>query len=320
MPLLQTTVAEAPYEPPIPVGDDGIAWGGLRNSWTGWDGSTWPLTRESGVYLLASGVRGHAMPPVQRYTSQAPMLAGSRWRGSRTEERDVFWPLCVWHDQSSQAWIERDRAFWRTMHPDRPGVWTVHQPNGESRSLVCRYADDESHAYTVSPAAFGWAMYGVRLIAEQPYWQGEPIVREWRASDPVPFFGPPGVINISSGATLGSATITNPGDVTGHVIWTVYGPFTSAQLGVQGKLIEIPFSVPDGRALRVDTRPDRLLATSHNVVDGALRDDVVRDLTDSLGDAQWTGIPAGADVPLSLAVAGTGAIRAELPPLFYRAW
>ncbi len=317
MPLLQAFEPIAVEQPPAPPVE---VYRGLGLTWFGWDGSQWRLTDWTrGVFVTNAGVRGLTMPPLDTYTSTSPTVAGSRWRGVRTLDRECFLPIYIFHDAAQQAWIDLDRAFWRTMHPEKVGVLAATQPSGETRRLECRFVDDGDWAFTQDPTTFGWASYGIRLSGA-PYWQGEPIVREWRAAEPVPFFGPPGVVNISSGSTLGTATITNPGDVTGHVMWTVFGPSTSAQLGVRGKTIEIPFAVPDGQALRVDTRPDRLLATLHNVTDGIVSDRVVRDLTDSLGDAQWTGIPAGADVPLSLAIAGTGSVCAELIPLFYRMW
>jgi hypothetical protein len=283
-------------------------------TWTGYDGSIWDLTDygNSGV-LLGQGVRGLAMPPVNRYATQSPALPGSLWRGFRTLERDVFWPLTVFSDVSSQAWLDYDRAFWATMRPDQIGTWTVTQPSGQSRSLLLRYSDDGKHVFDVDPALLGWTAYGVTLIAEQPYWMGAPITRTWMNDTPTPFFGPTGVapsFYISSSSVISSATMPNPGDVDAYPVWTITGPSTYVKVGVGTKVIEYTATIPAGQTITIDTRPDQL-----SITDQAGGNQVA-----GLGSVQFASIPTGTSVTLSLQLTGAGSVSASLTPLYHRAW
>lgn len=279
----------------------------LTMTWTGWDGTVFDLTDQASPVRLKQGVRGLHEPGVQRFSDTSPALAGSLYRGFRTLERDVFWPVAIY---GAEAFFEADRAFWRTMDPGRPGVWAVTAIDGSTRRLLCRFAPDAGHVFRADPSPIGWAAYGVSLVADdQPYWQADPIVRRWKAADAVPFFpGPP--FRISSGSTLASAKITNPGDVETYPVWTLTGPFTSATVGVGGLLVEVPSPLGAGRSMTVDTDPS---AYSAVLDDGT-------DVTRTLGRSEFVPIPAGESVSLSLSMIGSGAVSAQITPLYRRAW
>lgn len=302
-------VTAPPVPPPVPS-----PWHRLVMTWTGWDGSTWVITDpDSGVFLTGAGVRGLAMPPVTRHTDTSPAVPGSRWRGKRIDERGVFWPIYVWSDDGSADWLGRDAAFWRTMHPDRPGLWTVHGPGGGYRSLLCRYAEDGDHAHERDPALHGWAAYGVTLVAEQPFWTGRPVVREWAVGTVRDAFTGPGVLNISPGHRTDNATIDNPGDEPAWLTWLVRGPSSSAVVGIDGADIEIPWTLGAGEHVVVNTAPDRLTAVDQDGVDRV----------DDLGVVEFAPVPDGGEVPLAVTLQGAGQgalVRASLFPPSYRAW
>lgn len=285
-------------------------------SWTGWDGSQWDLLGNSGgVFLTRDGVRGLASPKVDRFTSMSPALAGSRWRGSRTLEREVFWPLMVFHDNGSAAWQAYDRAFWATMDPDRPGWWSVTNADGSTRTLRCRFVDDGDHQVSADPSQRGWDVYAITLIAEDPWWRGPVVRRSFAPAASRPFFGgveggsgPP--FYISPGSTLDTAAINNPGDVDAHPVYVVTGPTTRVSVGVGGHLVTFGGVLRDGQSVTIDTRPDRL-----TVVDGDGADRL-RDLT----AAEFVAIPAGAQVPLTLDMVGAGTVDVALEPAYRRPW
>lgn len=286
----------------------------MGSTWTGWDGSVWDLLTyaDSGV-LLMRGVRGLGKPTHDRYSSQSPALAGSRWRGYRTTEREVFWPVAVYADTANSRWVATDRAFWRTMHPGRPGTWTITQPSGEVRSLVCRFVDDGAQVFDVDPLTAGWTAYGVTLVAdEQPFWSGQTITRTFRASAASDFYGGSGgpPFYISSASTLASAAITNPGDVEAYPVWTITGPTTSVSVGLAGNLVDVPFTLATGVSLVIDSRP-----TAQTAVDS-----LGVERTAELGSANFAAIPPGESVPLTLTMAGTGIVQVDLTPLYDRAW
>lgn len=332
MPILAPIVSATPTPPPVASN-----WGSLVVTWTGWDGSQWTLSdgRDSGVFLTATGTRGLIMPPIQRYTSESPALPGSRWRGSRVQERECFWPLFVYSDASSAEWLARDRAFWATMRPDLPGSWAVADLDGHTRTLSCRFvsADDSLDA---DPLFRGWQAYGVTLVAEQPYWLGATVSKSFRNSAPVPFFGgatgggkAPSFF-ISSGSTLANATIDNPGDIDAPLIYVLDGPWDAgASVGVGDAQTVYGAAIPDGQSVVIDTRPDWLGARQ------------VATPTDPVGSAEWLAaieadgtdvftslsaialnitVPSGASQSLQISASGTGALHVALSPRFYRAW
>lgn len=286
-------------------------WTHMGHTWTGWDDSVWDLCGDASGVVLLSGVRGLTMPPADRYASASPAVAGSRWRGHRVAEREVFWPVKVWADAGSAAWLAYDRAWWNTMRPDKLGTWAVTQTTGETRSLRLRFVDDGQHSVQVDPGLIGWERYGITLVAEDPYWEGEPISRTWETATPDEFFGTgaPSFF-ISSGNTLDNAKITNPGDVEAWPVWTLNGPITAAEVGVGGESIEVPFAVADGSSLTIDTDPRAQTAITSAGVDR----------TEDLGEVGFTAIPAGASIPLALAVTGAGSVSVSVTPRYYRAW
>jgi hypothetical protein len=299
---------------PVPVQQSSDAWQPLDVAWFGADGSVWDLADpDGGVVLTPDGIKGMGMPGFDRYTSQSPSRAGSRYRGSRTQERDVFWPIFVWSDTSSVDFLARDGAFWQSLRPDVPGTWQITQPDGTTRSLDCRLVDDSDNAYTLDPSLGGWATYGISLVADdQPYWYGQSIervfspsaTRNWLVDDAS------GVFYISPGGSTSSASMPNLGDVNAWPTWTVDGAIGGAVLGVASGSIIVPAISAFDRWI-IDTRPDQMTAFD---VNGA----------DRSSELVWdpAPIPPGQSVPLTttlIAPTGSASVRCKLTPLYFRA-
>lgn len=279
-------------------------------TWTGWEGSEFDLLDPtvSGVMLVEDGIRGLNMPKFTRYTSNAAGIAGSRWRGFGTEEREVFWPAFVWSERGTVEWMRVDSRWWKTMRPDEVGTWQI-TTSDSIRRLRLRFSDDGDHSYVRDPTKSGWCLYGVRLVAEQPYWEGDPILLSWEKRTERPFLpGPP--FWVSGTVSLASAVMQNPGDVDAYPIWVLQGPFTAAQVGFDGATITVPFPVAAGNSLTIDTRPDQQTAIDAAGVDR----------TGDLGASSFAPIPAGGGKALTLSLSGAGSVSASLTPLYYRAW
>lgn len=301
-----------PSAPPAPP--EATPWVALQHTWEGWDGTEWDLSQGLSGLALQIGVRGIRNPPVIRYSSKAAAVDGSLWRGSVTDERDCFWPLRVFSDGGSQAWLEHNDRFWRTLDENRPGTWTITQPSGARRSLRVRYnglnedSDDGSEL-------FGWALYGIQLIAEQPFWQGDPDTRSFAPPPTVGNFfggaggngfGPPFEIGVA--ATTESASISNIGDVSAWPVWRVNGPTTSVTVGLNGHQIGFPMTIPSGQWIEIDTHPTSQVALDQ---DGT-------DRTVQLGAVDFAEIPQGANVPLTISMAGSGSVTCTVTPLYKR--
>ena len=300
--------ADLPVVPPPPV----VPWHRSTMSWEGWDGSVWDLTKpSSGVFLTGRGVEGLGMPDHLAWVGSSPATHGQYYRGHVVEPRQVFWPVYLFSDRGTEEWLERDRAFWRSLQPGKHGSWTVSTPTGGKRSLSCRFVDDGRHAFGHDPMHRGWASYGVTLIADDPFWTGESVRRVWAQSEDVDAFAPvPDVVlNVSSASKLASAAMTNQGDLEAWPVWTVKGPVTSVTVGVDGRTVQWNVALTADDILVIDTDPTIQSAWLNGV-----------DVTSQLGTADFAPIPAGHELPLSLTMAGTGSVEAAITPRYYRAW
>lgn len=294
-----------------------VSWAGLAMKWIGWDGSEWTLSDESTGTVLMPGVRGVNMPPIIHHRAAHASMPGARWRGSTVDIREGFWPIQIYSGDGSQAWIDRDRAFWKTIDPNRTGTWIVIQPDGRERKLKMRFKDDTDYAMRHDPALGGWANYGITFEAEQPYWEGEEVFGLWETGTPSPFFGAVGspAFTISPGGALTEAKLLNPGDVETYIVWELFGPITSAEVGINGRNIVVPFSIAAGQVLQISTSPQTQLA-----LQGPVGGPLTVDKTGDLGAIDFAALPPGEESDLSLSMVGTGAITAAFTPLYYRAW
>lgn len=312
----------APYVPPAPD----TTWVGMQMKWTGWDGSEWDLTNAAEGAVMLPGVRGLSMPEITHYTTNYASVAGSRWRGHNVEAREAFWPLQIFCDTGSQDWVLRDRAFWRTLRPEKTGTWTVIHPSGEERYLDLRFVDDGQQAFSIDPVLVGWTTYGITLAADNPFWRGKEIRREWAAGQPVNFFSAtPGGLTISPSTTLDTAQMPNPGDAPAYPKWEVIGPVTNGQVGVNGRNIVIPFSIASGEVLIIDTDPAEQSATLYSYTGNAELGTRVltnpADRTMDLGASpDFAPIPADGVTDITSSLVGAGKIALVLTPLYLRAW
>lgn len=292
-------------EPPLPK------YQGLTHTWTGWNGVTFNLTTgEQGVHLLMDGVTGMHLPEFDQYVDEYASVDGGRYRGSRAKVRNPSWTLGVFGDDS-KTWRERDVLLWESLDEDLPGMWTVTDPDGRSRALLCRLRSSSEHPYGIDPHRAAWSVYTVELMAEQPWWTGAPVVSPlWRQVEGVPFTGeddeaPP--YHVSSAATLGSASLTNPGDRDAHVVHVATGPLTSVLVEYAGGSVGFG-AVPDGSVLRINTDPTYPVAT----LDGV-------DVTGDVEPWDPRPIPRGATTDLTITLVGDGTLQSSSTPRYRRA-
>lgn len=260
------------------------------------------------------------------------MAPGSRHRGTSTKDRDVFWPIYLYSDNGSAEFMERQRAFWRSLDPDLEGTWTAALPDGGRRTLGLRLigADDDLQHDHIQR---GWAAYGINLLADDPYWLGETVTRSWSQGDARDYYPtsadmatygyPAGTINyLSPGGALGSAKFTNDGDVPTYPVWTVIGPTTAVSFGVGGADIVVPFTIPAGYAVQIDTDPVNGQVLWYGQWDAnakAITNPV--DRTPELSQqSAFVAIPRGQDRPLTIQMTGTGTVIAEVRNKYRQAW
>ena len=310
-------------------------WSRIEHMWIDAMGEAWNLTDPSGsVFLRRAGVRGLGMPSHEPYVRTSPAIPGQRHVGSRVLPREAFWPLYLYSDEGSDAFANVDRAFWRGMHRDRHGLWRV-KVGSQVRELACRFAEAED-AYERDPVHFGSATYGVRLIADDPFWYGEWVSRRFvNADGNATFFGSGGTpFTIGSSNTIDTSTIDNPGDEKSYLIYILNGPFTSASVGIgSANAVQTNYvgDVPEGKSVVVDTRPAarataRLIDTPTATVgaedwDAQVFGDPGVNVFENLTHiALSSPLQAGENRQLHLALAGAGSVTVAHRPPYWRAW
>lgn len=302
--------------------------------WEAWDGSVWHLNGHGAVGVrMQSGVEGLTKPDGQHHTDETAGRHGARWRDWRADPREPYWPIWVWHDGGSQAWLDYAAAFSRTLDPRKPGRWVVIQPNGQKRYLTCRWMSNNGQAWDASPGRRRWASYRFTMLAEQPFWTGDTVARWFSSSEPQDFFSddPAVVIRISEGSTLDSAVVSNAGDEDASATWWI-NDVTSAVVGVDDLTVVVPFTVDEDRLLVIDSDPTALTAIEIDMFGPNLPREEQEawvashlaagvDRTTELGDAtKWGAIPAGGTVELSISMVGSGSVRVSFVPQFWEAF
>jgi hypothetical protein len=290
-------------------------WTSSQHTWIAWDGTEWDLSHGLSGLALQSGVRGLKDPPITRWKTQSPAVSGSIFRGVVTDEREIFWPIKVFANSGSNDWIVHNSRFWRTLDPNRTGQWVVTQPNGTRRTLTCRFTGLDDDSDDISPELVGFCVYGINLVAEQPYWVGETTTRIFENVTGQNFyggsggggFGPP--FYLSSGTTLASASTSNPGDVPVSPVWRINGPSTDCTVIVDGHTIAFPMSIGAGHWVELDTAPTSQVAL----------DDLGVDRTAELGAVDFAEIRPGDNVPLTVSMTGGGSVSMKLTAAYRRA-
>ena len=317
---MSAVVWAAPYLPPSPP----VAvnpFPGLTLTWTGANGDEFNLANQGcGIVLVGDSVEGMHLPEFEDYVQEFAGLDGQDYDGGVAKPRHVEWTMLIFCDASSDGWLANEKRWWASFKPRGSyGTWAVADQNGGTRRLKCRLTSDGGYAHQNDPARFGWAAYPITLIADDPWWYGEPIVGSWTPPEPKMLFGG-GTLGVdpmrfpplyhSSANTFSSATITNPGDEPTWAKWTVSGPIDSATFTVDGGSIGLP-AVAAGETLVVNTDP---------ADPTAFLDDV--DVSGLVEPWDPRPFPPGETVPVTLDVDyDEGAsVQVEAPTKYWRAF
>lgn len=312
MPILAIPGAQ----PPGQVIDEAARWSGLAVSWTDGNGRSWDLCEpSSGVVLAPGGIKGFGSPSLTRYSSTAPGVSGSRFKGYRVEEREVFLPLYVWSGRNTTEFAARDRELWAGLRPDLTGTIRVTTPDGYWRELQVRFEDDGDLALDADPFLTGWQLYGVSLVAdERPLWRGPERTWTFQGSGASGFFAPTGgVVTISPSQTIGidGGTVLNDGDVPAWPTWSIMGPCDTVTVGVAGGTVAYQQPLADQEVIVVVTDP---------FTQGVFGEDG----TDLTANAVWSPLPVRPgenEVSVQMTSLGTGAaVSLSMRPDYFRAW
>ena len=287
--------------------------------WTGADGSVWDLVRGP-VQITDGGFTGLGFSEFDEYTRDSPLVDGQSFDGVRQKARQVFLPLLLGVDTGTSIdWLALERAWWRSVRPNKTGTLTVTAPDGQVRSVALRFVSDGGQPYKVDPALEAMSVAGLIMKADDPWWLAPEAGRVFEV-DPtgnnffggLSGFGPP--FTIVPANTTGAWTMENPGDEDAWVVWVVEGPASGFRFVIDGHAIDGTIDVPSGSRLLIDTDPTVQTAL---LIDAAGN---VSNVTQLLDSYDYARVPAGESVPVTALVYGVGRLSVRFRPRFYRAW
>lgn len=279
---------------------------------TGWDGSEWDLvngplraTKQTMSMLLAF--------ESESFVSQSAYVHGQRFQSWTAKAREFDLQVATAVPYGELAWLALDAAWKRIMRPDKTVLFSVSDMAGTVRTLTARMVSEDT-PLDVDPSGRRRTVLTYGLVADDPWWYGDPIVETFEATaEPVSFYGPTGLgppFHLGSSSTPGRASVSNRGDVDEWPVWTFYGPTPRFSARVGGQLIAGEFAIPDSDYVTVDTRPFRksaLLSDGTNV-------------TRALASRQFARVPAGENVPVEVLTYGPSMSTLTLTPKFFRGY
>lgn len=313
-------------ETPIVTEGSDPVWFGLRLVWTGWNGSQFVLSNPNqGVFVAPGDVEGFGPPEYDEWIQDSPAIPGQYFRGARAMARQVFLPTVVSDPAGSLPFEDLHRRFWDTVRRDKYGTLRLVTPSGVIREIQLR-STGEPPAFARDPFKRGLHGFGWKLVADDPFWSGNPVEERFGAGTTDDFFETSAgdtLFNISEGLSFSSASVTNPGDQDAWPVWTIIGgDTTTVTMGVGSTLVNVPFEVEVGKALQIDTNPrDRQAWYGDWDADAGMLTGTLTDRTSELGSTtDFAVVPPGENVTLDVGLGGSGEVWVSLIPLYERAW
>ena len=171
----------------------------------------------------------------------------------RTPRGEVFLPIRI-EGSTSAEFLANRAAFRKSLDGSKENTLRITRPDGEWREIKCRYVSGGRVTMEPDPVLVRRATYGLTFATGDPFWRGQPVTVRFPYAPPQLFFNAwPPVVN--SAETLGSATVTNLGDVPSAAVWHMDGPFTAFSVGVGDALVAMTVTKTLGQWVEVDARP-----------------------------------------------------------------
>lgn len=273
----------------------------LEVTFTDHRGKVWNLSTGAQGVILAKGQKGLSWGDV----AHTWVRDGQSWASTRVGRQthtlavEVGWGLTGQdhYNVRSEWWSEATTPF-------ATGVLRFTRPDGVTRFRRVRLAESPDLEYIYDPGlglengVEPWPVTG-----DGGWWFGDEQIKRYSletmgGSTGTPFYGPDGhgwPLYIGQAATAQDAFLTNLGQGPTWVTWTLEGPMSNVQLGVQdGAQLAYTGDILEGEIVEVSTDP----ADRYAVETGS-------------GDSryQWVSgsplpVPAGDRVPLVISAEG----------------
>jgi hypothetical protein len=272
MPLLAPAAAPTAPEPqpePALLDKPFATWtpaGGPQRILSGADNVETP-----GVFLLR-GMMGLDQPPEEQFRTPLTAGDGSIFQNRRAAAREVMLPVAVKGSTFSEHETQR-RALLASFDPRRgPGVLAWALPDGTRRELACRYVRGGEAAVDGHRGIISHSVYQLVLVADDPYFYGEPATHTVRAPVGVALLpGPP--FTISESTAFGTSTHFIDGEVETFPDWLITGPASTTVLANEttGKTLQLTPNLLAGQTLRIRTDPRTMAAAKFTDANGVNR-------------------------------------------------
>lgn len=225
-------------------------------TWTDPAGVVTTFTDRSNGWLLQPGATGLDMPAYSFVTDESPDIDGEAVRQVRAEAKSIMLPVAFWSDDSRAAYLARRRALISQLNPKRgPGLLSVIQPDGETRSIPAYYASGIEGNEATDQAGMRWSQTALTFTAPSPYWLGDQVTASWQVA-PGGTWLPILPLAVQDSQVLGAVTVTSDGDDDAYPVWTVTGPATVISLSnaTTGASLTLTYTMAGSDTVVIDTR------------------------------------------------------------------
>lgn len=210
-------------------------------------------------FVTMWGVAGRFMPVFEIIEDTIPNQPGSHVRTVKTKPTEVAVPLFIeGEDYGTMRTVLRSLS--KALNPeDGDGELNCVDWEGNTRTLLSRYAGGLSLAEDKSGGLNGIIATLVFRATQEPYWLGEAIEDMiTQGSEDVGSFFPIFPLRLANSTIFGNnVQILNPGDVAAYPIWTAVGPGEDLVIRDEatGRGIALDYSLAAGESLVIDSRP-----------------------------------------------------------------
>jgi hypothetical protein len=223
-------------------------------SWIDSNGTEHPFTNDK---VVLQGKQGFYMPPIAHVDEQVPFHAGTRYRDTIINARDIDVPLLIKAD-SPLTLRQKVRECLRMFNPLYDGRIKVIAPDGTQRELHCRYASGLEGNESKDAKGTYWQTVVLVFRAFDPYWyDSQTIVETFKLNQSPGLFFPIPPLRLVSSTVFADMTIDNTGDVETYPEWIITGPGENIVLEnmTTGEITELASSLGIGESITINTKP-----------------------------------------------------------------
>lgn len=240
--------------------------------WIEPDGTQHYLMDIPNTAVLADGIAGWDMPPIQHIEEKMPLRAGARFRTTTIEPRDIDLPLHIAAANSAALHAKvRDILSWFYPDPKKgPGILRVVTELGDSREIRCRYSTGLQGDERQENSGINWRNVVITLRAHDPYWYASlPTVQLFQQGAPVGFLGNPFLpLKLTRTDIFSAPSLVNLGDTDAWPVWIITGPMTDLVLSNltanPDTVIDMTYPLATGETITIDTTEDKRSVTKND--------------------------------------------------------